>query len=110
MSSESKLALLSRARRIKRQFVVYSLDLAAFALSTILAFELRFDGALPAQYFHPMAAALCIWAEGCCHWVEILGWQCAVKWQLKHQDSRQGKCSEVQGIHNELTLDAPRPV
>lgn len=62
MSSESKLALLSRARRIKRQFVVYSLDLAAFALSTILAFELRFDGALPAQYFHPMAAALCIWA------------------------------------------------
>jgi FlaA1/EpsC-like NDP-sugar epimerase len=38
------------------------LDLAAFALSTFLAFELRFDGALPAQYFHPMGVALCIWA------------------------------------------------
>jgi FlaA1/EpsC-like NDP-sugar epimerase len=38
------------------------LDLAAFALSTFLAFELRFDGALPAQYFHPMGVVLCIWA------------------------------------------------
>jgi FlaA1/EpsC-like NDP-sugar epimerase len=38
------------------------LDLAAFALSTFLAYELRFDGALPAQYFHPMSVALCIWA------------------------------------------------
>jgi len=38
------------------------LDLGAFALSTFLAFELRFDGALPAQYIHPMGVALCIWA------------------------------------------------
>jgi FlaA1/EpsC-like NDP-sugar epimerase len=38
------------------------LDLAAFAFSTFLAFELRFDGALPAQYFSPMEMALCIWA------------------------------------------------
>jgi FlaA1/EpsC-like NDP-sugar epimerase len=38
------------------------LDVAAFALSTFLAFELRFDGALPAQYVHPMLVALCIWA------------------------------------------------
>jgi FlaA1/EpsC-like NDP-sugar epimerase len=62
MSSESKFALLSRARRIGCQFIVYSLDLAAFAISTILAFELRFDGALPAQYFQPMGVALCAWA------------------------------------------------
>jgi FlaA1/EpsC-like NDP-sugar epimerase len=43
-------------------FVVYSLDLTAFAFSTFLAFEFRFDGALPAQYFRPMGMALCIWA------------------------------------------------
>jgi FlaA1/EpsC-like NDP-sugar epimerase len=38
------------------------LDLAAFVLSTIFAFELRFDGALPNYYFRPMGVALCIWA------------------------------------------------
>jgi len=38
-----------------------SLDLAAFALSGFAAFELRFDGALPSQYGHPMAVASCIW-------------------------------------------------
>jgi FlaA1/EpsC-like NDP-sugar epimerase len=42
--------------------LVYFLDLAAFVLSTFLAFELRFDGAVPAQYFRPMVVALCIWA------------------------------------------------
>lgn len=56
------LARLHRTQRIGRRFIVYSLDLAAFALSTFLAFELRFDGALPARYFHPMGVALCIWA------------------------------------------------
>jgi FlaA1/EpsC-like NDP-sugar epimerase len=51
-----------RAQRIRRRSIVFSLDLIAFALSTFLAYELRFDGALPAQYFHPMLVALCIWA------------------------------------------------
>jgi len=62
MSPETKLTRQLRARRIGRQLIAYPLDLAAFALSTILAFELRFDGALPAQYFRPMELALCIWA------------------------------------------------
>jgi FlaA1/EpsC-like NDP-sugar epimerase len=62
MSPETKLTRQLRARRIGRQLIAYPLDLAAFALSTILAFELRFDGALPAQYFRPMVLALCIWA------------------------------------------------
>jgi len=62
MSPESKLARRHRAQRIGRRLIAYPLDLAAFALSTFLAFELRFDGALPAQYFHPMGVALCIWA------------------------------------------------
>jgi FlaA1/EpsC-like NDP-sugar epimerase len=38
------------------------LDLAAFAFAAFFAFELRFDGALPAGYLRPMAMALCIWA------------------------------------------------
>jgi FlaA1/EpsC-like NDP-sugar epimerase len=62
MSPESKLARQYKAQRIRRGSIVFSLDLAAFAFSTILAFELRFDGALPAQYFHPMLVALCVWA------------------------------------------------
>ena len=51
-----------RAHHIWHSFTVYLLDLAVFALSTFLAFELRFDGSLPVQYIHPMEAALCIWA------------------------------------------------
>jgi FlaA1/EpsC-like NDP-sugar epimerase len=42
--------------------LVYFLDLSAFTVATFLAFEFRFDGTLPAQYFRPMEIALCIWA------------------------------------------------
>jgi len=62
MSPESKIARRHRAQRIARYVVVYSLDLTAFVFSTIFAFELRFDGALPAQYLRPMRLALCVWA------------------------------------------------
>jgi len=62
MSPESKLARRHRAQRIWRRTIAFSLDLSAFVLSTFLAFELRYDGALPAQLIHPMAVALCIWA------------------------------------------------
>jgi FlaA1/EpsC-like NDP-sugar epimerase len=62
MSPISKLARPNEARRILRLFVVYSLDLAAFAFSAFLAFELRFDGAMPAQYFRSMEISLCVWA------------------------------------------------
>ncbi|MGA3265083.1 MAG: NAD-dependent epimerase/dehydratase family protein, partial [Terracidiphilus sp.] len=41
--------------------MAYLLDWGAFALSGFLAFELRFDGALPVRYLHPMAVFLCIW-------------------------------------------------
>jgi FlaA1/EpsC-like NDP-sugar epimerase len=61
MSQESQRARRDKAQRIGRYAVVYSLDLTAFAFSAILAFELRFDGVLPAQYFHPMRVALCVW-------------------------------------------------
>ena len=62
MSPELKIARHEAQRTWRRSVVLFYLDLAAFALSTFLAFELRFDGALPAQYFRPMGVALCIWA------------------------------------------------
>jgi FlaA1/EpsC-like NDP-sugar epimerase len=49
------------AKLIRHRVLVYLLDLAAFALSGFFAFELRFDGAVPAQYFHAMEVALGIW-------------------------------------------------
>ena len=45
-----------------RRLLGYLSDLAAFALSAVVAFELRFDGALPPQYIHLMRTAICIWA------------------------------------------------
>ncbi len=62
MSPESRLARQHRAHHIWRQCVLYSLDLTVFTVSAFLAFELRFDGALPAQYLRAMWIALCIWA------------------------------------------------
>ena len=46
---------------IWKVFPSYLFDASAFALSVFLAFQLRFDGALPAMYRHPMLVALCIW-------------------------------------------------
>ena len=37
-------------------------DLIAFSFSALIAFELRFDGALPAKYRHALLISLCIWA------------------------------------------------
>jgi FlaA1/EpsC-like NDP-sugar epimerase len=59
-------SLLSARRnnveRIRRRVLAYFLDLAAFASAAFFAFELRFDGALPAAYIRPMGIALCILA------------------------------------------------
>jgi FlaA1/EpsC-like NDP-sugar epimerase len=49
------------AKLIRHRVLVNLLDLAAFVLSGFFAFELRFDGAVPAQYFHAMEVALGIW-------------------------------------------------
>jgi FlaA1/EpsC-like NDP-sugar epimerase len=45
---------------------VYLLDLAAFAAAAVLAFELRFDGALPAQSLQALRTALCVWMASKC--------------------------------------------
>src|ERR1035441_4651431 len=50
--------LLPRGRQLRG----YGLDLAAFPISAFIAFELRFDGALPGQYIHAMEASICILA------------------------------------------------
>jgi FlaA1/EpsC-like NDP-sugar epimerase len=49
------------AKLIRHRVLVYLLDFAAFVLSGFFAFELRFDGVVPAQYFHAMEVALCVW-------------------------------------------------
>ena len=48
--------------RIRRRLLAYSLDMTAFFCSGFLAFELRFDGALPAQFLHRVWTAMCVWA------------------------------------------------
>jgi FlaA1/EpsC-like NDP-sugar epimerase len=50
------------SQRILGYLIAYLVDLAAFAVSVLLAFQLRFDGALPAVYFRPMWVAMAIWA------------------------------------------------
>jgi len=62
MSPELLRVRRQRTQRIWRRSIAYSLDLAAFATSAFLAFSLRFDFALPAQYYRPMWVAMCIWA------------------------------------------------
>jgi FlaA1/EpsC-like NDP-sugar epimerase len=62
MNSEFQHVQQHRMKHLVRLLARYPVDLAAFVLSAFLAFELRFDGALPAQYFHPMVVALCAWA------------------------------------------------
>jgi len=60
MSSRSSLTRQINLKLIRHRMVAYFLDWTAFAASGFLAFELRFDGALPARYFHAMEVALCV--------------------------------------------------
>ncbi len=61
MPSSSLPARSYNAKLIRHRLVAYFLDMCAFAVSGLLAFELRFDGLLPAIYFKPMEMALCLW-------------------------------------------------
>ncbi len=45
----------------RNRLSAYVLDWLAFACSGLLAFELRFDFALPAKYLHSLEVSLCIW-------------------------------------------------
>jgi FlaA1/EpsC-like NDP-sugar epimerase len=46
---------------IYRRMLSYLFDVAAFSCAAFIAFELRFDGSLPAQFLHPMLIAMCVW-------------------------------------------------
>jgi len=62
MSHISLLPRNTTPQRIRGYLIAYVVDLAAFAASTLLAFQLRFDGVLPPAYFHSMWTAMAIWA------------------------------------------------
>src|SRR5258708_21860992 len=62
MSPISLPARRTVVERIRWRLLASSRDLVVFAISTLLAFELRFDGALPAQYYRSLETALCVWA------------------------------------------------
>lgn len=61
MSNQASPTGLRSARLLRHRFVAYLLDWAAFALSGLFAFELRFDFVLPAKYFFQMKVAICVW-------------------------------------------------
>jgi FlaA1/EpsC-like NDP-sugar epimerase len=62
MSATSQPLQRWNPKRVLRRVLISLVDLVAFSLSAIIAFELRFDGALPDKYLHPMKVALCVWA------------------------------------------------
>jgi FlaA1/EpsC-like NDP-sugar epimerase len=62
MSSPNPRSRRFGSGRLSRRLVAYLTNLALFALAAVFAFELRFDGDLPAKYLHAMEVALCIWA------------------------------------------------
>jgi FlaA1/EpsC-like NDP-sugar epimerase len=61
MLSRSVFVRHPNGKIIQRSLLGYLLDLTVFSLSVFLAFELRFDGVLPVQYFQRMWEALFIW-------------------------------------------------
>ncbi len=76
MPESSQLFQYDVFERTQRRLLSYFLDLAAFACSGIMAFELRFDGALPAQHLRPMLQATCTWAV-----LQLLAFiVCGVNW------------------------------
>ena len=62
MSPISLPARRSVMERVRWRILASFKDLVTFSLSAFLAFELRFDGALPAKYLHRLWIALCVWA------------------------------------------------
>ncbi len=61
MSPNSLPARGSKRERIQWRILASLKDLISFTLAGLLAFELRFDGILPAKYHHPFVIALIVW-------------------------------------------------
>ena len=62
MSPTSLPAQRSAVERVRWRLLASFRDLFTFTLSVLLAFELRFDGALPAKYHHALTVTVCVWA------------------------------------------------
>src|SRR5579872_857907 len=62
MPAMSSISRLGSAWRRGRRILGYLIDLTAFILAGLVAFELRFDGGLPPQYLRLAGTAICIWA------------------------------------------------
>jgi FlaA1/EpsC-like NDP-sugar epimerase len=62
MSSTSLPGRTYSAKRVGRRLVAYLKNLVVIIFAAFFAFELRFDGAMPARYFHAMEVAMAIWA------------------------------------------------
>ena len=56
------LLSLPAGEQVPRRLLASILDMAGFALCGLLAFALRFDGAVPAIYAHGMREAILLWA------------------------------------------------
>lgn len=50
-------------KRVPWRILASLRDTSTFALSALLAFELRFDGTVPATYHHSLMVALCVWTS-----------------------------------------------
>src|ERR1035438_2920897 len=61
MSGSLKPSKYDELYPIYRRMLSYIFDVAAFSCSAFIAFNLRFDGSLPAQLLHPMLIAMCVW-------------------------------------------------
>ena len=62
MSPTSLPAQRTVVERVRWRLLASFRDLFTFTLSVLLAFELRFDGALPARYHHAVTITVCVWA------------------------------------------------
>jgi FlaA1/EpsC-like NDP-sugar epimerase len=62
MSPTSLPARRSKIERIRLRIFASLKDLISFILAGLLAFELRFDGAVPAKFHHSLVIALIVWA------------------------------------------------
>jgi FlaA1/EpsC-like NDP-sugar epimerase len=61
MSLVAALVRMYRPQHLRSTLLTYSFDCFTFALSVVLAFQLRFDGVVPAPYQHVMWVAVGIW-------------------------------------------------
>src|ERR1700733_4546501 len=65
LPGDSPMSLISPARgpeQVPRRLLAPMMDMAGFTICGLLAFQLRFDGSVPAIYAHGMRVAIFIWA------------------------------------------------